>query len=139
MGSTCGISRYVFLGYLSMDYVFYNPLTIESYRSTYVKGWISGVAYNASLPILFLSYAQNQFFPNNSENWALHYGILVGITVVLTFVNYRGLEVVGSVSVLIFFLTMAPFVLLVIIGIPKGKNVMMNWYADNIIHSPRIK
>ena len=28
MGSTCGISRYVFLGYLSMDYVFYNPLTI---------------------------------------------------------------------------------------------------------------
>jgi hypothetical protein len=58
---------------------------------------------------------------------------------VLTFVNYRGLEVVGSVSVLIFFLTMAPFVLLVIIGIPKGKNVMMNWYADNIIHSPRIK
>ena len=112
---------------------------VLQYRSTYFKGWISGVAYNASLPILFLSYVQNQFFPNNSENWALHYGILVAITVVLTFVNYRGLEVVGSVSVLIFFLTMAPFVLLVIIGIPKGKNVMMNWYADNIIHSPRIK
>ena len=111
---------------------------VLQYRSTYFKGWISGVAYNASLPILFLSYVQNQFFPNNSENWALHYGILVGITVVLTFVNYRGLEVVGSVSVLIFFLTMAPFVLLVFIGIPKGKNVMMNWYADNIIHSPRI-
>lgn len=82
-------------------------------------GWISGVAYNASLPILFLSYVQHQFLQNISENWALHYGTLVCITVILTFVNYRGLEVVGSVSVLIFFLTMAPFVILVIIGIPK--------------------
>ncbi|KAL3759065.1 hypothetical protein ACHAWU_008674 [Discostella pseudostelligera] len=82
-------------------------------------GWISGVAYNASLPILFLSYVNNQFFPHSTENWALQYGILVGITVILTFVNYRGLEVVGGASVLIFFLTMAPFVILVIIGIPN--------------------
>ena len=37
--------------------------------------------------------------------------------------NYRGLEVVGGASVLIFFLTMAPFVILVIIGIPKGEVV----------------
>lgn len=83
---------------------------------------MSGIAYNASLPILFFSYVQDQFVPNISENWAVHYGILAGITVILTYVNYRGLEVVGKVSVLMFFVAMTPFVLLVIIGIPKGKH-----------------
>ncbi len=103
------------------------PLIILVVQNTDLQGWISGVAYNASLPILFLSYVQQQFLQNISENRALHYGILVCITVVLTFVNYRGLEVVGNVSVLIFFLTMAPFVLLVIIGIPKGKDENGFW------------
>lgn len=86
---------------------------------------MSGVSFNASIPILFLSYVKEQFFPqllvSTTENWFTQYGILVGITLFFTFVNYRGLEVVGSASVLIFFLTMAPFVVLVIIGIPKGK------------------
>jgi len=85
-------------------------------------GWISGVTNNASYPVLFLSYVHTQFFPHISDtdsNAFLHYGILVGITVVLVCVNYRGLHVVGKASVLIFFVSMAPFVLMVIIGTPK--------------------
>mmetsp|Transcript_23300 Transcript_23300/g.41762 ORF Transcript_23300/g.41762 Transcript_23300/m.41762 type:complete len:378 (+) Transcript_23300:564-1697(+) len=85
-------------------------------------GWISGVTNNASYPVLFLSYVHNQYFPHISDtdkNVLLHYGILAGITIVLVFVNYRGLNVVGNASALIFFVSMAPFVLMVIIGIPK--------------------
>ena len=87
-------------------------------------GWISGVATNASYPVLFLSYIHSQFFPQmdySEHNAFVRYGILLGITLVLAFVNYRGLEVVGKGSVLIFFVSMAPFVLMFFIGLPKGK------------------
>ena len=84
-------------------------------------GWISGVTNNASYPVLFLSYVHRQFFPTvtTTDNIFLHYIILACISIVLAFVNYRGLDVVGKASVLIFFVSMAPFLLLVIIGIPK--------------------
>ena len=49
----------------------------------------------------------------------LHYIILASISVVLAYVNFRGLDVVGKASVLIFFISMAPFFLMVVIGIPK--------------------
>lgn len=89
-------------------------------------GWISGVTNNASYPVLFLSYVHKQFFPHmtaTDHNIFLRYGILFGITLVLAFVNYRGLDVVGKASVLIFFVSIAPFVLMVCIGIPKGKYI----------------
>ena len=84
-------------------------------------GWISGVTNNASYPVLFLSYVHRQFFPTvtTTDNIFLHYIILACISIVLAFVNYRGLDVVGKASVLIFFVSMAPFLLMVIIGIPK--------------------
>lgn len=85
-------------------------------------GWIAGITNSASYPVLFLAYVREQFFPHVSDtdsNAFLQYGILAGITVVLTLVNYLGLHVVGKASVLIFFVSMAPFVLMVIIGIPK--------------------
>lgn len=84
-------------------------------------GWISGVANNATLPVLFLQYVLNQFYPHLYEdiNGLLRYGILVGITLLLTFVNYRGLEIVGKVLILLLVISMAPFFLMVVIGIPQ--------------------
>ncbi|KAL7539373.1 hypothetical protein ACHAXR_009222 [Thalassiosira sp. AJA248-18] len=78
-------------------------------------GWISGVTNNASYPVLFLTYVHNQFLQDTSDtdmNAFLHYGIVAGITLLLAFVNYRGLDIVGKAAVLIFFVTMAPFVLM---------------------------
>lgn len=92
-------------------------------------GWISGVATNASYPVLFLSYIHSQYFPHmeaTDHNVFLRYGILLGITLVLAFVNYRGLEVVGKASVLIFVVSMVPFLLMVLIGIPKGECLEMD-------------
>ena len=88
-------------------------------------GWASGVTNNASYPVLFISYVHNQFFsnvPKDEHNVFLHYGILASITVVLAFVNYRGLHVVGKASIVIFFVSMTPFVIMVIMGIPKGES-----------------
>lgn len=96
-------------------------------------GWVAGISHISSLPILFLSFVQHQFFPQDSspENFWLLYGILTGISVLLTLVNYRGLDVVANATVVIFFLTMVPFVLLVAIGIPKGECIYVwsdSWF-----------
>ena len=99
-------------------------------------GWISGVANTASLPSLFLSYVADQFYPDyhheqqssppsgGSEETIFffeHYAILATITLLLAYVNYRGLDVVGRIVVVIFFVTMTPFFLMVVMGIPKGE------------------
>jgi len=95
-GTTCGL----FTGYL---------------------GWISGVTNNATAPVLFFSYLHSHFFPDSSDTdiqW-IQFGISAGIATVLVYINYRGLEVVGKASVLVFFVSIAPFVLMTIIGISK--------------------
>ena len=104
-------------------------------------GWISGVANTASLPSLFLSYVADQFYPDyhhhhhhhgqqssppsgGSEETIFffeHYAILATITLLLAYGNYRGLDVVGRIVVVIFFVTMTPFLLMVVMGIPKGE------------------
>lgn len=84
-------------------------------------GWISGVANNATLPVLFLQYVLNQFYPHlyDEINGLLRYGILVGITLLLTIVNYRGLELVGRVLIFLLVISLAPFLIMVIMGIPQ--------------------
>mmetsp|Transcript_9013 Transcript_9013/g.15347 ORF Transcript_9013/g.15347 Transcript_9013/m.15347 type:complete len:538 (-) Transcript_9013:47-1660(-) len=84
-------------------------------------GWISGVANNATLPVLFLQYVLNQFYPHlyDDINALLRYGILVGITLLLTIVNYRGVEIVGKVLLFVLVISMAPFLIMVIMGIPQ--------------------
>jgi amino acid transporter len=99
----------------------YSPLPLLLF--SILTGWIAGIAQISSLPILFLSFLEAQFFPQISrhENLLLMYGVLVGISVSLAFVNYRGLDVVANATIVIFFLSTAPFVVLVIIGIPKSE------------------
>jgi len=53
------------------------------------------------------------------RHFALHYIILVGITLILSILVYRGLGVVGKAAILIFFISMASFLLMVLMGIPK--------------------
>lgn len=84
-------------------------------------GWISGVANNATLPVLFLRYVTNQFYPHlyDDINALLRYGILVGITLLLSIVNYRGVEIVGKVLLVVLVISMTPFLIMVIMGIPQ--------------------
>lgn len=137
MGSPGGISWWASSGLTESSY--FLPSTDILFFP--LKGWIAGIAHISSLPILFLSFVQHQFFPQVSspDNLLLFYGILAGTSAFLTFINYRGLDVVANATVLIFFFTLAPFVLLVIIGIPKGKVALSDWLlndARNCGYSP---
>lgn len=86
-------------------------------------GMLSGVATTASLPSLLLSYILEQFFhgaKHMEEHFPVEqYGILVAITLVLAYVNYRGHKTVGLSVLIIFVISMTPFLIMVIMGIPK--------------------
>ncbi|CAM0944871.1 unnamed protein product [Alopecurus aequalis] len=79
--------------------------------------WLSGVIDNALYPILFLDYLK-------SSVPALGGGApravsVVGLTAVLTLLNYQGLTVVGWVAICIGVFSLLPFLVLGLISIPK--------------------
>lgn len=79
--------------------------------------WFSGVLDNALYPVLFLDYLKHSL-PIFAQMWA-RVPALLGITVSLTYVNYRGLDVVGMSSVLLAFFSLCPFLVMAILAIPK--------------------
>jgi len=84
--------------------------------------WLSGVADNAVYPGLFYSYAR-VLLP---QTWHETYDTtFVRVVVVLTFtmgntvVNYRGLEAVGPVVVVMAALTVVPFIIMAVVAVPQ--------------------
>ena len=63
----------------------------------------------------------NQFYPHlyDDINALVRFGILAGITVLLTAVNYRGVEIVGKVLYVVLLISMTPFLIMVLMGIPQ--------------------
>ncbi|XP_040986153.1 probable polyamine transporter At1g31830 isoform X2 [Juglans microcarpa x Juglans regia] len=79
--------------------------------------WLSGVIDNALYPVLFLDYLK-------SAIPALEGGLprvlaVIALTVVLTYMNYRGLTIVGWVAVLLGIFSLLPFVVMGLVAIPK--------------------
>ncbi|KAM7469923.1 hypothetical protein LguiA_008106 [Lonicera macranthoides] len=79
--------------------------------------WLSGVIDNALYPVLFLDYLK-------SGVPALGGGLprvaaVLALTIALTYMNYRGLTIVGWVAVLLGFFSILPFVVMGFISIPK--------------------
>jgi amino acid transporter len=95
-------------------------------------GWIAGVTDNAIYPVLFLDYVLQGFLLRSSANDAtsannaiddpslhpiLRFIILTTTTIILSYINWLGLPVVGRMSVIICCVAMSPFLLLTIIGV----------------------
>lgn len=83
--------------------------------------WVSGVTDNAIYPVLFLDYAF-QFFRNDDDDDmdpVIRFAILASTCILLTYINYRGMDLVGDMSLTIFFLSMSPFVVFCLIGMFK--------------------
>jgi amino acid transporter len=81
--------------------------------------WLSGVIDNALYPVLFLDYLK-------SAIPALGGGLprvlaVLALTVVLTYMNYRGLAIVGWLAVILGVFSILPFVVMGLVGIPKLK------------------
>eukprot|EP01062_Namystynia_karyoxenos_P059776 TRINITY_DN5119_c0_g1_i1.p1 TRINITY_DN5119_c0_g1~~TRINITY_DN5119_c0_g1_i1.p1 ORF type:complete len:623 (+),score=134.12 TRINITY_DN5119_c0_g1_i1:153-2021(+) len=89
---------------------------MEGYMS-----WLSGVTDNSIYAALFLEYlvaaadGSLDELSSGVERWV----VIVLVTVVLVYLNYRGLELVGNIAIGICLFGLAPFVCMVLMGIPQ--------------------
>ncbi|KAL8060707.1 hypothetical protein ABFX02_02G042400 [Erythranthe guttata] len=81
--------------------------------------WLSGVMDNALYPVLFLDYLKSSFPIFNQM--AARIPALLGITVSLTYLNYRGLHIVGFSAVLLAGFSLLPFAVMGFLSIPRIK------------------
>ncbi|CAL1379456.1 unnamed protein product [Linum trigynum] len=79
--------------------------------------WFSGVMDNALYPVLFLDYLKHSFPIFN--HLAARIPALLGITGSLTYLNYRGLHIVGFSAVSLAAFSLFPFVVMGILSIPR--------------------
>ncbi|MBA0749217.1 hypothetical protein Gogos_003166, partial [Gossypium gossypioides] len=92
--------------------------------------WLSGVIDNALYPVLFLDYLKSAI-PALGGGWPRIFAVLA-LTLVLTYMNYRGLTIVGWVAVLLGVFSILPFVVMGFVSIPKLKP--SRWLVVNIHH-----
>ncbi|GAB4857927.1 hypothetical protein Ancab_015832 [Ancistrocladus abbreviatus] len=81
--------------------------------------WLSGVIDNALYPVLFLDYLKSAV-PFLQHRYPRSIAVLI-LTGGLTYMNYRGLTVVGWVAVLLGVVSMLPFVVMGLLAIPRLK------------------
>lgn len=81
--------------------------------------WLSGVIDNALYPVLFLDYLKSGI-PALGDGFPRAIAVLA-LTLSLTYMNYRGLTIVGTVAVLLGVFSILPFVVMGFIAIPKLK------------------
>uniref|UniRef100_A0A0D9VJV9 Polyamine transporter PUT1 n=1 Tax=Leersia perrieri TaxID=77586 RepID=A0A0D9VJV9_9ORYZ len=79
--------------------------------------WLSGVIDNALYPVLFLDYLKSGV-PALAGGAPRAFAV-VGLTAVLTLLNFRGLTVVGWVAICLGIFSLIPFVVMGLIAIPK--------------------
>jgi amino acid transporter len=91
-------------------------------------GWMSGVSDNALYPILFLDCFL-QLITNTSGEGLLsddsadgsiqntRWIFIILITLALTFLNYRGLDIVGNVAIVVCLVSLMPFAVFCILGV----------------------
>uniref|UniRef100_A0A1J3IS63 Polyamine transporter RMV1 n=1 Tax=Noccaea caerulescens TaxID=107243 RepID=A0A1J3IS63_NOCCA len=86
------------------------------FQQGWVK-WLSGVIDNALYPILFLDYLESGI-PILGGGIPRIAAIFV-LTVALTYLNYRGLSIVGFAAVLLGVFSILPFAVMTFMSIPK--------------------
>jgi len=84
-------------------------------------GWVAGATDNAIYPVLFLDYVMQLGFSAqiHEMNSFIRFCLLSSTSVLLGYLNWRGLHIVGNMSIVIGILSMAPFVAMVLIGLFK--------------------
>ncbi|MQL75685.1 hypothetical protein Taro_008058 [Colocasia esculenta] len=79
--------------------------------------WLSGVIDNALYPVLFLDYLKSGI-PAIGGGAPRILSILI-LTVALTYMNYRGLTIVGWAAVCLGIFSILPFILMGFLAVPK--------------------
>lgn len=84
--------------------------------------WISGATDNAIYPSLFLRYVSSWINNGDPDAWSRdinRFLFTVVITVILSAINYTGLELVGNLSMIVCVISMSPFIVMTICAIPQ--------------------
>jgi amino acid transporter len=97
-------------------------------------GWLAGATDNAIYPVLFLDYAVTAI--GGSSTTASMHPLLrfigLGITsVILSYINWLGLDIVGNMAIVICCIAMSPFVIVSCVGL-----FHMNW--SRLLETPPI-
>lgn len=79
--------------------------------------WLSGVIDNALYPVLFLDYFKSAI-PAIGGGFPRTISVLV-LTLALTYMNYRGLTIVGWAAISLGIFSLLPFVVMGVIAIPR--------------------
>ncbi|XP_015878820.2 probable polyamine transporter At3g13620 [Ziziphus jujuba] len=79
--------------------------------------FLSGVINIAAFPVLCIDYLE-KILPAFESGWPRYVAILVS-TLLLSFLNYTGLTIIGYVAVLLAAVSLSPFILMSVIAIPK--------------------
>eukprot|EP00775_Hariotina_reticulata_P008091 gene8091-8284_t len=85
--------------------------------------WLSGVTDNSIYPVMFADNLRI-FFPALNDGWPRMVFLLV-LSLLLTYLNYRGLHVVGNFAVTTTILIAMPFLLLCALALPQAQPA--NW------------
>jgi len=101
---------------------------VEGYLS-----WMSGVTDNAIYPILFLEYLLPEF-SDASDDISPYYRttFMILVNIALTYINYRGLKVVGTLASVVAVLSLSPFILMCLIGVFKLNSERLFKSPDNM-------
>lgn len=79
--------------------------------------WLSGVINNAPYPVPFLDYLKSAI-PSLESGFPRLISFLA-LTAALTYMNYRGLTIVGWMAILLGVFSVIPFVVMGFVAIPK--------------------
>lgn len=90
--------------------------------------WLSGVIDNALYPVLFLDYLKSTV-PYLADGFPRMAAVLV-LTALLTYMNYRGLAVVGWIAILLGVFSLLPFLFMGVIAIPKLET--SRWFVVDL-------
>lgn len=105
-------------------------------RAGFVAGyftWASGATDNAIYPVLFLDYLLQMVGTGEGGDGGeevsgggggmmgpmTRFLLLSSTSIILAIINYMGLEIVGSMSMVICLVSLSPFLILCVAGIPK--------------------
>lgn len=90
--------------------------------------WLSGVIDNALYPVLFLDYLKSTV-PFLADGFPRMAAVLV-LTALLTYMNYRGLAVVGWIAIMLGVFSLLPFLVMGLIAIPKLET--SRWFVVDL-------
>jgi amino acid transporter len=85
-------------------------------------GWVAGATDNAIYPVLFLDYIIELFSTQGGDDSTpfhhplIRFFLLSSVSIILGYFNWLGLQVVANMSIFIGLLSLAPFVVMIIMG-----------------------